>query len=59
MITRRSLLGAGIMSAATAFPFQGNAAMQGSARDNGYFFPEESHAHLRTFMQWPSNRTVH
>ncbi|MCY6381100.1 agmatine deiminase family protein [Hoeflea prorocentri] len=33
--------------------------MQGSARENGYYFPEEAHPHLRTFMQWPSNRTVH
>jgi agmatine deiminase len=31
----------------------------GSARAAGFWYPEETDPHERTFMQWPVNRTVH
>lgn len=30
-----------------------------SARAAGFWYPEETEPHERTFMQWPVNRSVH
>lgn len=43
------------MSGATGALAQG----RNSARANGYVMPEETEPHVRTFMQWPVNRTVY
>ncbi len=57
MLTRRNLLKtAAALSAAGAFPAQ--AETQG-ARAAGYYYPEESGPHERTFMQWPVSRAVY
>jgi agmatine deiminase len=37
----------------------GAARAGGSARAAGFWYPEETDPHERTFMQWPVNRQVH
>jgi len=57
MMTRRNM----IKSAAAlsvAWPLPVNAAL-GGARSNGFFYPEESQPHERSFMQWPVSRRVY
>lgn len=46
------------MAAVGANMIGGNGGA-GATSSSGYFLPEESAAHERTFMQWPVNRTVH
>ena len=61
MTTRRAftksalaLAGAGLM------PFQKATAGDGiSAKQAGFYLPEETVRHERTFMQWPVSREVH
>lgn len=59
-MTRRSFLGsaAAVTFVPAAFATAGGAAGK-PAGTGKYFVPEESQPHLRTFMQWPVNRTVH
>lgn len=58
MMTRRSLLRvAAAAGGATFLPRR--ALAQGSARAAGFWYPEETDPHERTFMQWPVNRAVH
>lgn len=57
MMTRRSLLHkAAAAGGLTLLPRQVCAAGAGSS---GFWYPEETDPHERTFMQWPVNRTVH
>ena len=46
---------AGVMLAGMN-PVSGQAAT--SAKEQGFFLPEETEPHLRTFMQWPASRRV-
>ena len=39
------------------FPLKARAAQ--TARDAGFFLPDETYPHERTFMQWPVSREVH
>lgn len=58
MMTRRSLLRlAAAASGASILP--GGAFGAGSARAAGFWYPEETDPHERTFMQWPVSRAVH
>jgi agmatine deiminase len=58
MMSRRSLFrtaaAAGGMSLLPRGAFAG-----GSARASGFWYPEETDPHARTFMQWPVNPAVH
>jgi agmatine deiminase len=58
MMTRRTLFrsaaAAGGLSVLPRGVFAG-----GSARAAGFWYPEETDPHERTFMQWPVNRAVH
>lgn len=57
MMTRRNVLkSAAALSAAATIPAKARA--QG-ARSNGFFYPEESQPHERTFMQWPVSTFVY
>jgi agmatine deiminase len=54
---RRQFVGSGlVMASSMALP---RAAAAVGARSSGYFLPEETVPHARTFMQWPVNRAVH
>ena len=59
MLTRRQTL---LFSAAAAgfsmLPCRGQAAVT-SARAAGFWYPEETEPHERTFMQWPVNPAVY
>ena len=58
MMTRRSLF----LSAAAAGGFSllpRGAFAGGSARASGFWYPEETDPHERTFLQWPVNPEVH
>jgi agmatine deiminase len=58
MMTRRSVFRAvAAAGGATLLPRRSWAG--GSARAAGFWYPEETNPHERTFMQWPVNRTVH
>jgi agmatine deiminase len=58
MMTRRSLFRtAAAAGGASLLPRRARAG--GSARTAGFWYPEETDPHERTFMQWPVNRTVH
>ncbi|MEX3008568.1 agmatine/peptidylarginine deiminase [Hoeflea sp. TYP-13] len=60
MIDRRSFLAATAAAAiAPLAPARGESLITGSARQNGFYLPEETEPHLRTFMQWPVSREVH
>ncbi len=60
MFDRRSFLAATAAAAmAPLAPARGETLISGSARQNGFYLPEETEPHLRTFMQWPVNRKVH
>lgn len=58
MMTRRSLFRTAVAASGACLLPRG-ARAQGSARAAGFWYPEESDPHERTFMQWPVNRTVH
>ena len=58
MMTRRSLLRTAVV-AGGLLPLSRSALASGSARGAGFWYPEETDPHERTFMQWPVNRTVH
>jgi agmatine deiminase len=58
MMTRRSLFRtAAAAGGASLLPRRALAG--GSARAAGFWYPEETDPHERTFMQWPVNRKVH
>ena len=58
MMSRRAFLhGAAALSGAGLLPGRGFAAA--GAASAGFFYPEESLAHERTFMQWPVNTQIH
>lgn len=57
MMTRRDIMkGAAAMTAAGALTA---GTTTGGARSNGFYYPEESQPHERTFMQWPVSRLVY
>ncbi len=57
MMTRRSLFRtAAAAGGASLWP---HGAQAQSARTAGFWYPEETDPHERTFLQWPVNRTVH
>jgi len=56
---RRFAQGAAALGAALLVPKRGGTAGMSSARAAGFFLPEETVPHERTFMQWPVNRRVH
>jgi agmatine deiminase len=57
MMTRRSLFRTAVAGGMSLLPRGAMAA--GSAHDAGFWYPEESDPHTRTFMQWPVNTAVH
>lgn len=58
MMTRRSMFrSAAAVGGLSLLPRGAFAAP--SARSAGFWYPEETDPHERTFMQWPVNRTVH
>ncbi len=58
MMTRRSLLrSAAVTGGLCVVP--GTAFAGKSARAAGFWYPEETDPHERTFMQWPVNPAVH
>jgi agmatine deiminase len=58
MMTRRTLFRSA--AAAGGFSVLPRGAFAGrSARAAGFWYPEETDPHERTFMQWPVNRQVH
>lgn len=58
MMRRRTLL-ATSMSLTAMTMTKGYTNNTISARDQGFYLPEESEPHERTFMQWPVSREVH
>lgn len=58
MMSRRSLLGAAAAAGGLSFWGRGAQAREG-AGTAGFWYPEETEPHERTFMQWPVNRKVH
>lgn len=57
MMTRRSLFR--LAAAAGGVTLLPSRAHAGGAGSSGFWYPEETDPHERTFMQWPVNRTVH
>lgn len=57
MMTRRSILRAAAIAGGASFLPRG--AFANSARAAGFWYPEETDPHERTFMQWPVNPAVH
>lgn len=58
MMSRRGVLRNAAMAGGMALlPSQLHAAQ--SAKSAGFWYPEETDPHERTFMQWPVNTTVH
>jgi agmatine deiminase len=60
MIGRRNFMttaACGVL--ATLSSIDGKAAMTGSARQSGFYLPEETEPHERTFMQWPVSKRVY
>lgn len=56
MMTRRTLLELATLAGGLfALPTGAKAAARGA----GFWYPEETEPHERTFMQWPVNRKVH
>ena len=58
MMTRRSLFRSAAAAGGLSWMPRGVFA-GGSARAAGFWYPEETDPHQRTFMQWPVNTTVH
>ncbi len=59
MLTRRQVLYSPVALAGLAMKKPSFASDQLSARASGFWMPEESAPHLRTFMQWPVSREVY
>ncbi|MBE2276389.1 MAG: agmatine deiminase family protein [Rhodobacteraceae bacterium] len=59
MMTRRSFFRASAAVGGMSILRPGAARAGGSARAAGFWYPEETDPHERTFMQWPVNRQVH
>ena len=60
MMTRRqTLLGAAAAAVAMSTQSQRGQAEGQSARSAGFWYPEETEPHERTFMQWPVNPAVY
>ena len=57
MMTRRSLFRSA--AAAGGLSLLPRGALAAGAGAQGFWFPEETDPHERTFMQWPVNRIVH
>ena len=59
MVSKRQFtkLAAGLCLSAT-LPAPARSLTSGSAREHGFWMPEESEPHLRTFMQWPVSKQV-
>lgn len=58
MMTRRTLFRT-LATAGGASLLPRSARAGGSARTAGFWYPEETDPHERTFMQWPVNPSVH
>jgi agmatine deiminase len=58
MMTRRSLFRSAAAAGGVSLLPRG-AFAGGSARAAGFWYPEETEPHERTFMQWPVNRRVY
>ena len=58
MMSRRRLFGAAAAVGGLSLWGRGAQAREG-AGTAGYWYPEETDPHERTFMQWPVNRRVH
>ena len=58
MMTRRSLFRAAAAAGGVSLLPRG-AFASGSAHAAGFWYPEETDPHERTFMQWPVSREVH
>jgi agmatine deiminase len=58
MMTRRSVFRTAAAAGGMSLLPRGAFAAQ-SARAAGFWYPEETDPHERTFMQWPVNRSVH
>ncbi len=58
MMSRRSLIQS-LAAIGGLSLLSGRAEAQGGARAAGFWYPEETDPHERTFMQWPVNRKVH
>ncbi|WP_350335861.1 agmatine deiminase family protein [Coralliovum pocilloporae] len=60
MLTRRHLLKQSGLTLGAGLLFSGGFSMQASATSrSGFWLPEESEPHLRTFMQWPVSRAAY
>lgn len=57
MMTRRSLFR--LTAAAGGLSLLPRGAFAGGAGSQGFWYPEETDPHERTFMQWPVNPAVH
>lgn len=57
MMTRRSLFRTS--AALGGLSLMPGRAFAGGAGSEGFWYPEETDPHERTFMQWPVNRSVH
>ena len=58
MMSRRSLFAAVAAAGGLSFWGRGAQAREGAGA-SGFWYPEETDPHERTFMQWPVNRKVH
>ena len=56
MMTRRSLFRSAAAAGGMALLPRG--AFAAGAGSSGFWYPEETDPHERTFMQWPVSRTV-
>ncbi len=62
MMTRRNLLATGVIGVAALHLARESSMASGyksSAKSAGFRFPLESDPHLRTFMQWPSRKSIY
>lgn len=59
MTRRQTLLGAAAAAVAMSTQSQRGQAKGQSARSAGFWYPEETEPHERTFMQWPVNPAVY
>lgn len=59
MTRRQTLLGAAAAAVAMSMQSQRGQAEGQSARSAGFWYPEETEPHERTFMQWPVNPAVY
>ena len=59
MTRRQTLLFAAAATAGLSSSAQQGRTAGPSARGTGFWYPEETEPHERTFMQWPVNPAVH